>query len=532
MDDKLNAGFGVSRRQMLNMIGTLAGGAALYQSLGALSFAAESSYSGPIKLSSAKSGASVLVLGAGIAGMVAAYELRQAGYHVKVLELNQRAGGRCWSLRGGDTVVELGKPDQQCSFAQGEYFNPGPWRIPYHHHAVLDYCKRLGVVLEPFIQTNFNALVHAKDAFGGKPKRYREVQADYQGHVAELLSKAAMQGNLDATLSREDREKLLESLRAWGALDQNMRYVKGAESSLRRGYVTPPGGGLMPSVEMSEPLKADDVLHSGLWQHLATNSEYNYQSTLFQPVGGMDMIAKAFAKSLDSIIQYGAQITALEQDANGVTVRFNDQQDAGKARELKADWCVCAMPLSQVRKLSINVSAGLKQAIDAVPYSGSYKAGLEFKRRFWEQDEHIFGGITYTDLPISGISYPSTGYGKDGPAVILGAYAFATFADRFADMAPAERIREALHYGRQIHPQYDAEFLSGVSVGWKNVPWIEGCYGNWSDELRAQHYKTLCEIDGRIVLAGEHASHIPAWLEGAVLSSLDAVKRLHAKAVA
>lgn len=524
--------FGLSRRQMLTMIGAVAGSAALYQSIGSLSFAAESDYRGPINLSGAKAGASVVILGAGVAGMVAAYELRAAGYQVKVLELNPRAGGRCWSLRGGDVIDEVGKPKQHCEFAQGQYFNPGPWRIPYHHHAVLDYCKRLGVALEPFIQTNFNARVHSAKAFGGKPMPYRELVADYQGHVAELLSKAAMHGNLDAGLSREDQEKLLESLRAWGALDQNMRYVKGPASSLRRGYVTPPGGGLMPAVEMSEPVGVKDLLHSDLWQHLATVNEYNYQTTLFQPVGGMDMIAKAFAKSLDGLIQYGAQITEVQQSSTGVTVSFNDQQNGGKTVQHQADWCVCAMPLSMVRKLKINLSAPMQQAVEAVPYAGSYKAGLQFKRRFWEQDDLIYGGITYTDLPISGISYPSTGYGSDGPAVLLGAYAFADFADQYADMDPDARIKEAIEHGRKIHPQYPQEFQNGVSVGWRNMPWIGGCYGNWSDELREKHYANLCQIDGRIVLAGEHASHIPAWLEGAVLSSLDAVKRLHAKAIA
>ena len=115
--------------------------------------------------------------------MAAAYELRKAGYRVQVLEYNNRAGGRCWSLRGGDTYTELGGATQRCEFDAGLYLNPGPWRIPYHHHGLLDYCRRFNVALEPFTQVNYNAWLHSKQAFGGKPQRYRHIQADFNGYV-------------------------------------------------------------------------------------------------------------------------------------------------------------------------------------------------------------------------------------------------------------------------------------------------------------------------------------------------------------
>ena len=99
-------------------------------------------------------------------------------------------------------------------------------------------------------------------------------------------------------------------------------------------------------------------------------------------------------------------------------------------------------------------------------------------------------------------------------------------------MRPQDRIRAAVEFGSQLHPQYKKEFQNGVSVGWHRIPWINGCFGIWSDEARKQHYRNLCQVDGRVVLAGEHASYIPAWQEGAVLSALDAVKRLHERAQA
>src|SRR3954453_2151517 len=115
------------RRDLLALIGTAAGGPAISRAISSLGLAAKSTYTGPIRLEGDPRGASVLILGAGLAGMVAAYELRKAGYRVQVLEYNNRAGGRCWSLRGGDTYTELGGAMQRCEFDPGLYFNPGPW---------------------------------------------------------------------------------------------------------------------------------------------------------------------------------------------------------------------------------------------------------------------------------------------------------------------------------------------------------------------------------------------------------------------
>ena len=82
----------------------------------------------------------------------------------------------------------------------------------------------------------------------------REVKADYQGHVAELLAKATRQNALDASVSKEDQEKLLESLRDWGALDKNFSYVASDASSDRRGYEKNPGGGLSARPIPSKPV--------------------------------------------------------------------------------------------------------------------------------------------------------------------------------------------------------------------------------------------------------------------------------------
>jgi monoamine oxidase len=523
----------LSRRKLFEIIGASVGGAAAYQAMTRLGYAEESPYRGPIKLDGDPKGASVVILGAGLAGMTAAIELERAGYAVSVLEYNSRPGGRNWTIRGGDVHTELGGATQKCEFDAGLYLNPGPWRIPYHHYAILDYCRSFGVTLEPFIQLNHNAYLHSTHAFDGKPQRIRDIKADYDGGVAELLAKATKKGALDDAVSKEDQEILLEALRSLGALDKDFRYRAGEDSAAHRGYAKHPGGGLSAEPMSGDTIGLHDILTSRLWWGLQSFLLYDFQTTMFQPVGGMGRIGEAFARQIPDRIRYGAKVVAIQQNDGGVAVEFEDLTAGGTVREVRADWCVCTIPLSILSQIPINVSAPLKAAIDAVPYASAVKFGLQFSRRFWEEDEHIFGGITYTDLPIRQISYPSTNFNAGGKGVLLGGYTFdGANSYEFTALPPAERVRRAVEFGAQIHPQYRTEFENGISVAWHRVPFTLGCAGDWSDEARKAHYNDLCEIDGRIVLAGEHASYIPAWQEGAILSALDAIQRLHKRVVA
>src|ERR1700704_2133651 len=521
-----------SRRDLLSLIGAVAGSAAVYHAMTALGFASESGYKGPIKLDGDPKGASALILGAGLAGMTAALELRKAGYKVQILEFNSRAGGRNWTLRGGDSFTELGGFKQTCEFEQGLYINPGPWRIPYHHRAVLDYCKRLNVALEPFNQLNHNALLHSSRAFGGNPQRIREIKADFQGQISELLAKVTSQGKLDEAVSTEDKEILLQALRSWGALDGNYAYKANLISADFRGFAKDPGGGVGAAPIAGEPINLSDILKSRVWRYLQNFALHTFQTTMFQPVGGMDMIGKAFAREVGNVIRYDAKVTAIQQDDQGVTVTYTDLKAPATPQQAKADWCVCTIPLSILSQLPIDVGDRMKAAIDAVPYSPSVKICLQFKRRFWEEDEAIYGGISYTDLPIGQIAYPNSGYNATGRGVLLGAYLFdGPNSDEFTSMPPAERVARAVEIGASIHPQYRAEYENGIAVAWHRMPFTLGCAGNWTEKARAEHYSDLCQIDGKIVLAGEHASYIPPWQEGAILSSLDAITRLHDRVV-
>ena len=114
----MEAGRGApTRRQMLHAIGLMGGTAAIYQMMTTFGHAAETRFPGPPKLDGARKGSSVIVLGAGLAGMLAAYELEKAGYKVQILEYQGRPGGRNWSIYGGDKITEMGGATQNVGFA-------------------------------------------------------------------------------------------------------------------------------------------------------------------------------------------------------------------------------------------------------------------------------------------------------------------------------------------------------------------------------------------------------------------------------
>jgi monoamine oxidase len=518
-----------TRRDLLTMIGKVGGGAALYQAMTVMGHAAESQFTGPPKLSGAKPGASVLVLGAGLAGMLAAYELTKAGYKVQILEFQNRAGGRNMTLRGGDTINELGSV-QKVDFAPGNYLNPGPWRIPHHHRTLLHYCKELGVQLEPFLQNNHNAFVHRKAAFGGKPQRYRDLSIDWKGHVSELLGKALNAGALDQAVTKEDKAKLMEAMRSWGVLDKNMAYVKSGKVGEQRGWNRPPGGGMNGEPIPNDPFSLSDTLDSKIWETLGFFSEYVMQTSMFQAKGGMDNIGKAFQARVGKLIRYNTRVSKIAQDDKGVTASWTDTRTSA-AGETKADWMVCTIPAPVLSQIDVQMSDAKRAALKALPYGNSVKIGLEMKRRFWETDDAIYGGTSFTDQAIGLVSYPSAGCFSDGPAVLLGAYPFGIGAYILAGMTPEKRIQAALDQGSVFHPaQYKAEFRTGASLAWSRMPWILGCCATWTEGSRAAHYQNLVAMDGRIVLAGEHCSYYGCWQEGALLSSLDAIRQLHVRA--
>lgn len=168
----------------------------------------------------------------------------------------------------------------------------------------------------------------------------------------------------------------------------------------------------------------------------------------------------------------------------------------------------------------------MKAAIRAVFYVPTGKIGLQFSRRFWEEDDHIFGGISRTNLNIAQIWYPSSGYlGQKG--ILVGYYNFAAEAITVGHLPPQARTAHALKQGCNLHPQYDDTFETSFSVSWHKIPYTLGGWAFYSDLNRQTDYPVLNQPEGNIYLAGEHLSYLTGWMAGAFASAQQVVMTIH-----
>jgi monoamine oxidase len=509
----------------LNRVGSAGGYGATYLAMQAMGLLPEAlAYSGPPAMpEGAGAGISVVILGAGLAGMTACYELRKAGYECTVLEARDRAGGRNWTIRGGDRVEEIGGAAQTCEFDSGLYFNPGPARIPSQHRAVLGYCKELGVPLEVFVNANRNAWFQDEQAFGGQPIEARQLHHDTAGHVSELLVKAVDGGALDEELSGIDKRRLRVFLIQYGALDRDLKY----KGSSRSGFDVIPGAAFEAG-EMREPLEFRALVDSRFWYwHMYFEKNFEQQATMLQPVGGMARIGAAFARRLGELIRYRSIVKEIRKTAAGVRVVYHEMS-SGTTQEVEADYCICTLPLPVLAGVEADFSPHFKRAINAGSYAPACKLAWEAKRRFWEDDHGIYGGISWTQREITQLWYPSSGYHAD-KGVLIGAYNFSSQAAEFGRLSPGERARVARTSGALMHPQMETQVGKAISVAWRNIPFSVGAYSSWSSVGRQQIYPVLNTPDGAIYLAGEHLSHWTSWQEGAVLSAHHVIGAVNAR---
>ena len=500
----------ITRRQFLERVAAAGSVSLAYESMVGLGLIAAPAQT-PFGLSGRVSGIRMVILGAGLAGMTVAYELGKVGVDCRVLEARARPGGRVFTVRRGTASEEDG-PGQTCAFDDGLYLNAGPMRIPYHHQTTLGYCRELQVPTEVFVPDCESAyLFQTRGPLAGRRVRLREARADFDGYIAELLSKALSQAQLDQPLTKEDRDRVLAYLRRLGALDQRGQY----RGSFRRGPDEQGGP--------SAPLALSDLF--GGIPDFYVQTDWFSQPTMLQVAGGMDRLPAALAARLGNRIVYRAAVREIRQSERGVWVGYTDAK--GRAQRVDADYCVSTIPLPVLKDIQKDLSPPVQSAIAAAAYDSAGRIGLQFKRRFWEQDDQIYGGRTWTDQEIGQILYPSHGFGTS-KGVLVGY--FLDFKRTMVERPPAERQRLALEQGARIHPPYTTEFETAFSVSWPRVPWNRG---SWRSEFPAAQ-KALAPLqqpDGRVHFAGDYMSGLSSFMQGAFESAREVATAIHKRAL-
>jgi monoamine oxidase len=533
----------LSRRRFLQVAGLAAGAVGLRQVMRSLGVTPASPYRGHFALPGTGEGTRVIILGAGLAGLVTAYEMSRAGYECHVLEARERSGGRCWTVRAG-SITEEDEGQQESQFDPGLFFNAGPDRIPQEHRAVLSYCRQLGVPMRAFVGLNAAAYYYHENGgpLSGERIRLRQAWTDLNGHTTALLAAAVAADPGSLQLSQEDGELLLEYLESYGNLEEaaeaehpqengddeprgarpetRLRY----EGAGQAGYVTPPGA-FDQEGEPLAPLPLTALLEAEYWRHFPFEWAYHQQSALLHPDGGMDRIVHAFEQHVGHLIRLEAEVQEIRRTAAGVSVVYQDRR-TGQGHEISGDYCVCTLPLPVLAQLVTDFPAEVQRAVAEVAYLPAVKVGLQFARRFWEDEEHIYGGGSYTNLDIGQIWYPSWGY-HSAKGIVDGAHAYGTAAEALGNLAPPARVEAALGQGARLHPQYNEAFETAFAVAWQHDPYSRGAWAAYTAEQRANLYPVLNRFDDFIYLAGDHMSHLSGWLEGAVLSAHHVSERIH-----
>ena len=521
---------GVTRRQFLLRVGQAGGYSATFLAMQGLGLMEPTrANAAPLGAPGSGKGVRVVILGGGIAGLVAAYELRALGYDCTVLEAKNRPGGRNWTVRNGDMIEFLdGTKQPRCDWETANYQNFGPARLPSIHPTILGYCRKLGVELQVEVNMSRSAMLQNDNANGGKPVVMRQAVNDTRGYVSELLAKCVSNGALDQEITSDDRDRMLSFLREYGPLDDAGEYV----GSDRAGYLRTPG--VEDNGTLSKPIDLHTLLMEDFWDGVMFDEAFDMQATMFQPVGGMDRIPYAFAKSLGEIVRLNAPVTEIRKTGRGVRVGYTQN---GVPATIEAEYCICALPLVMLRKIPNDLSQPYRKIVDECTYSAAFKIAWE-SRRFWEQDYNIYGGLEFCNVGLSPIWLPSAGMFSERGVLVSG-YGWDTYP-WFGALSFEDKLAESRKSIERLHPGHGKELEKPQYVNWGQIPYNEGAWINTygpplkqdakgprrQRDLTDPAYQTLLQPDGPIFFAGDHVSHIVAWQEGAALSALHAVGQI------
>ena len=558
----------------------------------------------------------VVIIGAGISGLTTAYELlsQESGVEVTIVEAQNRTGGRCLSLRTGDTLTEdtnselFNSPRGETQTVRFKhpigdeqpYLNAGPGRIPSHHKHLLNYLREFGVAVEIYVMNSESNLVHKKDwVFGGDAMVYRQLNHNIRGWIAQMVYNNADTLLKEPSLNipnktQETRAMQLRQLMvSFGELSREGKYAPTAGQAGFENARARAGFDVLPAIEagaIAEAINLDTLLESKFWDNTRfyQPSDFLWQPTLFQPVGGMDQVQHAFAREVamrGGTIHLNCPVRSIDWDAkNSEFVIHAEQIGTHETIEYRADYCFSNMAipfLSRILSPQLQMvgdengfDPNFKLALEAVydhqfrnPDPGSRylapttKVGWQADRRLWQGDDlqledcdkcgesyyaisnsekgvvPIFGGISWTDNPIQQIWYPSTGY-HDKLGILTGAYNFGKHALSFGGMSVADRLKTAKE-GAAVFGEAFADGLNeGVTIAWQNIPYIKGGWAQWNDLPQAkEHFNVLTQgtgvrkksgemSDPNFFIIGDQLSSLPGWQEGAIAAALNAISRM------
>lgn len=474
-----------------------------------------------------RSNKQILILGAGMAGLAAGYELAQLGHRVEIWEGSPRLGGRVWTHR----------------FKNGQYGEFGAMRIPASHDYTRHYLNELGLTLRPFINSH--------------PETYR----DFEGIVCKAKDAAQKIGKL-FNLSRRDREAIAND----GLDGIFLRIMSHLLSYLDKGDRLQ----LFGNCPLSDQLNYFDsqsllqTLHNYTDTHDAVRlmgkatilEEYWHYSTamfireeideafsgLEEICGGMDKLPNALADAvlpdgtkLRDHIVFNREVCSINQDNEGVTIKFKQNSNLDQKTY---PYVLCTIPFSVLRRMDLHMSSGSKKIQDAIQglgYQSSTKVLVNCTKRFWELEDNIFGGASLTDSIARMTFYPSDNAElkereiSQEAGVLLGSYTWGATARRLGTLNLQERGKVVCDKIKRFHPQI-GNYLDSeepyASMAWDWNKWSAGAFASSKPLDLQRFFPEVNQPAARLFFAGEHLSPYSSWIQGALWSALQGVMQI------
>jgi monoamine oxidase len=447
----------------------------------------------------------VLVLGAGLAGLSAAWELSQKGHDVTVLEGQTRPGGRVCTLRE--------------AFSDGLYADCGASELPAEHEYSMHYVELFGLQVDPWYRPELNRLEKVFHVQGT-----RVVTGSGARWPMELSDEEKALGN-----NRMVQRYFLDPLQELGdpkAPDwppaSLAAYDGMSVADMMRSRGASPAAIAMLGLQYYLDLPADGMEKtSALW--LLRDALLSRGGQHIQRIrGGMDLLPRAFAERLVDRILYGAAVVRIEQSPQGVEVVI---RRAGFQERLSGDYAVCTIPFPILRTVEVSpgFSEGKRKAIAELSYAACTKVYVQTRRKVW-MDQKL-SGFACTDLPIRYV-FDSTPQSQS-PRGLLECYISGPRSEAVTALPPDGRLELALDNLEKVFPGVRKEAEGGASKSWKEDPWARGAYAYYQPGQMRALLPHVAPAEGRIHFAGDHTSPWPHWMQGALYSGNLAAQRIN-----
>jgi monoamine oxidase len=438
----------------------------------------------------------VTVIGAGLAGLCAAYDLQRAGWKVIVLEARDRVGGRVYSLR---------------KFSNGLVAEAGGEFIEESHTRMLALAEQ------------FNLELAQVGSWQGQAADW----ASFEGKAGPMISPEIWGANL-----HEEVEKIWLALADLGDLvpdPTRPQVARGAD------YLdTKSTADWINSLDVHPLAKKDFIQHirseytcepeRHSMLDLARNVSMYYTSlernTNYRVVGGNDLIPRALADALQDV-RLNAAVTSIRALPDEVIVTYT-QADSNLT--VSSAFAIVAIPLTTARSIEFNppLPVAHQKMVDGISYGAVTKVLIEYRQRFW--DEKSWNGRLVTDAPIV-YTWHATSHVEDEHGVLT-VYTGGEPGATLAALTDEERIRTAVAAIDKIFPGSSDLVECTATVAWPNEPYTRGSYAAFAPGEVTAHWKTLFEPAGRLFFAGEHATPVQGFMEGAVESGQRAAKTI------